>query len=193
VVAVFGAGQGLASPPTREDAAHRERFAADLRAAPAAESSAAGRAAALGRAYKAEPDPDVRRLVFDHIPAPPDPALDRFLADVLAADADAGIRGMAATALGTDGCLPALGKAAATDPVTEFRVGCVAGKGTARRAATFAIAELAARHTRRNRSRLRMPRSLGLGESVYVYLAGQQEAEEVHLLVHAGLVDAQQD
>jgi HEAT repeat protein len=91
----------------------------------------------------------VRRVVFEYIPTPPDAAIDRFLADVLIGDADAGIRSLAAKALGTHGteeCLPALAKAAATDEVTEVRMGCIVGKGTARRAATFAIAQLAARH-----------------------------------------------
>jgi HEAT repeat protein len=91
----------------------------------------------------------VRRVVFEHIPTPPDAAIDRFLADVLSGDADAGIRSLAAKALGTHGtdqCLAALAKAAATDEVTEVRMGCIVGKGTARRAATFAIAQLAARH-----------------------------------------------
>src|SRR5260370_14153054 len=33
----------------------------------------------------------------------------------------------------------------------------------------------------------------GLGVSVHVFLTGEQETEEAHLLVHAGLVDAQHD
>ena len=146
---VLAVGRILAGPPLREEGERREKLTADLKAALAAEATAAGKAAALSRAYKAESNPDVRRVVFEHIPTPPDAAIDRFLADVLIGDADAGIRSLAAKALGTHGtdqCLPALAKAAATDKVTELRVSCVAGKGTARRAATFAIAELAARH-----------------------------------------------
>jgi HEAT repeat protein len=146
---VLAVGRILAGPPLREEGERREKLTADLKAALAAEATAAGKAAALSRAYKAESNPDVRRVVFEHIPTPPDAAIDRFLADVLIGDADAGIRSLAAKALGTHGtdqCLPALAKAAATDKVTELRVSCVAGKGTARRAATFAIAALAARH-----------------------------------------------
>jgi HEAT repeat protein len=146
---VPAAGPIWGGPPLREEGERREKLTADLKAALAAEATAAGKAAALGRAYKAEPSPDVRRVVFEHIPTPADPAIDRFLTDVLTGDADAGIRSLAATALGTHGtdqCLPALAKAAATDKVTELRVGCMAGRGTARRAATFAIAELAARN-----------------------------------------------
>jgi HEAT repeat protein len=136
-------------PPFREEAERREKLTATLKAALVAETTAAGKAAALRRAYQAESSPDVRRVVFEYIPTPPDATIDRFLTDVLSDDADAGIRSLAAKALGTHGtdrCLPALAKAAATDKETEVRRGCMAGKGTARRPATFAIAELAARY-----------------------------------------------
>jgi HEAT repeat protein len=146
---VLAAGRIGAGPPLREEGERRGKLVEDLKAALAVEATAADKAAALRRAYKAEPSPDVRRVVFEYVPTPPDAAIDRFLADVLTGDADAGIRSLAAKALGTHGtdrCLPALAKAAADDVETEVRVGCIAGKGTARRAATFAIAQLAARH-----------------------------------------------
>jgi HEAT repeat protein len=150
-IVVFAGPAGRGGPPLREYGERREKLAADLKAAFAAEATPAGKAAALRRAYQAEPNPDVRRVVFEHIPTGADAAIDRFLTDVLTADADAGIRSLAATALGahgTDQCLPALARAAASDPATEVRMGCIVGRGTARRAATFAIAELAARHKR---------------------------------------------
>ena len=59
-------------PPLREEGERREKFTANLKAALAAEATAAGKAAALRRAYKAEPSPDVRRVVFEHVPTPPD-------------------------------------------------------------------------------------------------------------------------
>jgi HEAT repeat protein len=136
-------------PPLREEGERREKLTADLKAALAAEATAAGKAAALSRAYQAESSPDVRRVVFDYIPTQADTAIDHFLIDVLTGDADAGIRSLAAKSLGahgTDQCLPALAKAAATDKETDLRMGCIASRGTARRTATFAIAELAARH-----------------------------------------------
>jgi HEAT repeat protein len=136
-------------PPLREQGERREKLAADLKAALTAETTAAGKAAVLSRAYKAEPSPEVRRVVFEYIPTQANAAIDRFLIDVLTGDADAGLRSLAAKALGTHGtdqCLPALAQAAATDKVTELRLGDIAGKGTARRAATFAIAELAVRY-----------------------------------------------
>jgi HEAT repeat protein len=138
-----------AGPPLREEGERREKLTTDLKAALAAEDTAAGKAAALRRAYKAEASPNVRRVVFEHIPAQPDAALDGFLIDVLTGDPDAGIRSLAAKELGahgTDQCLPALAKAAATDKETQIQAGDIAGKSTARRTATFAIAELAARH-----------------------------------------------
>jgi HEAT repeat protein len=143
------AGPLWGGPPSREEGERREKLTADLKAALAAEATAAGKAGALSRAYKAEPSPDVRRVVFEYIPKQPDAAIDRFVIDVLTGDADAGIRSLAAKALGTSGtdqCLPALVLAAATDKVSELRMGCIGGQGMARRAATFAIAELAARH-----------------------------------------------
>ena len=146
---VLAVGTIWGGPPTREEGERREKLVADLKAGLVAAATAAGKAAVLSRAYKAESSPDVRRIVFEHIPTPPDAAIDRFLADVLFGDADAGLRSLAAKALGTHGtdqCLPALAKAAATDKVTEWRMGCIVGEGTARRSATFAIAELAARH-----------------------------------------------
>jgi HEAT repeat protein len=146
---VLAIGRTWGGPPLREEGERREKLTANLKAALAAEATVAGKTAALSRAYKAESSPDVRRVVFEHIPTPPDAAIDRFLADALTNDVDAGIRSLAAKALGTHGtdqCLPALAKAAATDQMSDVKVGCMIGRGTARRAATFAIAELAARH-----------------------------------------------
>ena len=54
-----------------------------------------------------------------------------------------------ATALGhwgSDKCLPSLAECAANDRTTDMEIGCILGRSSARRAATFAIAELAARH-----------------------------------------------
>lgn len=149
VLYVLAVGRGWGGPPLREEGERREKLTANLKAAFAAEATAAGKAAVLTRTWKAEPSPNVRRVVFDSIPTQPDAAFDAFLTDVMTGDADAGLRSLAAKALGahgTDQCLPALVKAAATDKVTEFQMGCMVGKGTARRTATFAIAELAARY-----------------------------------------------
>jgi HEAT repeat protein len=145
----LAAGPVWGGPPTREEGERRQALVTHLKAVVAGESSVGEKADALSRAYKAEPNPDIRRVIFEYIPTPPDAATDRFLADALAKDADAGIRSLAAKALGTHGtdqCLPALAKAAATDQITDAQVGCMVGRGTARRAATFAVADLAARY-----------------------------------------------
>jgi HEAT repeat protein len=149
VLFLLTVGQLCGGPPTREEGERREKLTATLKTALAAEATPAGKAAVLARAYKAESNPDVRRVIFEQIPTRPDAAIDRFLSDVLTGDPDAGIRILAARALGlhgTDLCLPALAKAAATDRETEIRMGCMVGKSTARRAATFALAELAAHY-----------------------------------------------
>ncbi|HEV3237426.1 MAG TPA: HEAT repeat domain-containing protein, partial [Gemmataceae bacterium] len=148
VLGVLAAGSAWGGPPLREEGDRREKLTADLKKAVASETTAAGKVAVLARAVKAEPSPNVRRVVFDTILVQPGPELDAFLTDVMTGDADAGIRSLAATALGKHGtqkCLPALAKAAATDLTTEFQLGCMVGKSSARRNATFAIAELAAR------------------------------------------------
>jgi len=151
VLSVLAVGFARGGPPTREQGERRLKLAAELKAVLAGDTTPADKVAALARAYRAEPDPDIRRVVFDSLPDQPDGTLDAFLTDVLTGDADSGIRSLAAKALGsrgTDKCLPALVKAAAADKMTEFQMGCVVGKGTARRAATFAVAELAARYPR---------------------------------------------
>src|SRR4051812_17419190 len=102
-LSVLAVGLARGGPPLREEGEQREKLVATLKAALAAEATAAGKAAALGRAYKAASSPDVRLVVFEHLPKPPDPAIDRFLTDVLTGDPDAGIRSLAATALGTHG------------------------------------------------------------------------------------------
>ena len=121
IVVAVGPLQG--GPPLREEGERREQIIADLKATLAVEATATGKADALRQAYKGEPSPDVRRVVFEQIPTPPDTAIDNFLIDVLVGDEDAGLRSLAATALGTHGtaeCLTALAKAAATDKVTTI-------------------------------------------------------------------------
>src|SRR5262245_55944306 len=72
---VLAVGQIWGGPPTREEGERRLKLTADLKAALAAETTAAGKAAALSRAYKAEPNPDIRRVIFEQAPTPPDAAI----------------------------------------------------------------------------------------------------------------------
>ena len=145
VIAISHAWGG---PPLREEGERRKKLALELKKSLAAEATAGGKFAALERAMKAEPSPNVRRVVVESVPPLPGPELDAFLTNVLTGDADAGIRSLAATALGRSGsekCLTALALAAAADRTTDIQRGCMVGQSSARRAATFAIAELAAR------------------------------------------------
>jgi HEAT repeat protein len=135
-------------PPLREESERREKLVEELKKSLAAEATAAGKFAVLERALKAEPTPNVRRVVVVSVPPLPSPELDAFLTNVLTGDADAGILSLSATALGRSGsekCLTALAHAAATDRTTDIQRGCMVGQSSARRAATFAIAELAGR------------------------------------------------
>src|SRR5688572_1886494 len=137
-------------PVTREEG-QRQPQAIDL---PAKEVAASGRPtanfAATARASQHEPGVQTRRRILEiaaRVPA--EAEREALLTNLLAADPDAGLRSEAATTLGRHGserALAALARCAAEDRATEIRVGDVGGRGTARRAATFAIAELAARH-----------------------------------------------
>jgi hypothetical protein len=72
---------------TREEGDRREKLIGDLKKALASETTAAGKVAAVARAVKDEPSPNVRRVVFEAIPVQPGPELDAFLTDVMTGDA----------------------------------------------------------------------------------------------------------
>ena len=79
------------------------------------------------------------------------PDLEKFLTNLLSSEEDAGLRSQAATALGHTGsekCLATLAQVAGNDRTTRIEIGCIGGLSSARRAATFAIAELANRFPR---------------------------------------------
>lgn len=97
----------------------------------------------------AEKDPNFRRKVLALAAEVKGPAQEAFFLSVLTTDEDAGIRSLAATTLGQTGsekCLSALAKAAASDRTTMMMIGDIGGRSSARRSATFALAELAERH-----------------------------------------------
>jgi HEAT repeat protein len=78
----------------------------------------------------------------------PGPDLEQILTNLLPLEEDAGIRSLAVTTLGLTGsekCLTTLARVAANDRTTAIVVGDIGGQSSARRAATFAIAQLAAR------------------------------------------------
>jgi len=137
-----------AGPPTREEAERQARVVEQLNKSLAAEATAPGKLTILTRLMAREPSEAVRRVALQAGAKLPDPELDTFFTGVLAGDADAGVRSEAAKSLGRLGsekCLPALAAAAATDRTTAILLGDIGGQSSARRSATFAIAELAAR------------------------------------------------
>jgi HEAT repeat protein len=115
----------------------------------AAESNDAAKFAIIARVMKEEHEVDLRQHALELATRTPGADLDAFLTALLGSEPDAGLRGRAATALGhlgSEKCLAALADCAAKDRTTDLQVGCMTGRSSARRAATFAVAELAARH-----------------------------------------------
>lgn len=138
----------LAKPIPREEFQRQVRVFEQLTKALAAETTNARKITHIARVMKDERNVDFRRRILDTATQFPGSDLDRFLTDLLTTEEDAGLRSQAATALGRLGsekCLPQLIEAARNDRTTAMWVGDILGRSSARRAATFAIAELSAR------------------------------------------------
>ena len=145
-VACASAPGGL---PTAQQVAQQKAAIDRLTAAVAAAGDDAGKLAAFEAAAR-EPSVEVRRRVLDLAATalPREGDREAFFRSVLGKDRDAGIRAHAAAALGrvgTPASLPALVLAAGSDPETQREVGCIVSRGTARRDAMFALADLAER------------------------------------------------
>lgn len=137
-----------AGPITQEEAQRQAQVLQGLEKALAAETTAAGKFAHLARAMKEEPAVDVRRRMLETALRIPGPEREAFLVNRLTTEQDAGLRSHAATMLGRLGSeksLAPLAEVAANDRTTSIQVGDIGGRSSARRAATFALAELAAR------------------------------------------------
>jgi HEAT repeat protein len=137
-----------AGPPTREEVERQKRILAELKDSVSVETAVAARLLLISGAMRDAKDPNLRRHIMELATDTLGPAMEAFLVGVLATDEDAGLRGQAATALGKTGserCLAALAKAAASDPTTSITFGDVGGRSSARRAARFALADLALR------------------------------------------------
>jgi HEAT repeat protein len=148
LLGLASAGMAMNGQPSREEALRQVQVVERLKGSLIAESTPAGRVALLKRTLEGESSVAIRRSILDAATRVPGLELDAFLFDVLAGDTDAGIRSQAATALGRLGSengLPVLARTAAADPTTDMWHGCRRSRSSARRAATFAIAELAAR------------------------------------------------
>jgi HEAT repeat protein len=141
----------LAGPITREEALRQARVLEQLKKALGAETTDAAKFAHIARVMKDERNVNLRRRILDTAKQIPGTDLEKFLTNLLTSEEDAGLRSQAVTTLGRMGsekCLSTLAQVARNDRTTRIEIGDVGGMSNARRAATFAIAELAARFPR---------------------------------------------
>jgi HEAT repeat protein len=137
-----------AGPISAEEARRQTQVLEQLREALSAETTDAGKLTHIADVMKDERDVNLRRRLLEAALQIPGADLERFLTDLLTREEDAGLRSQAAAALGHIGsekCLSTLTRVAGKDRTTAQLIGDVVGQSSARRAATFAIAELAAR------------------------------------------------
>ncbi|HEX3313951.1 MAG TPA: HEAT repeat domain-containing protein [Gemmataceae bacterium] len=142
------AAPSFAQPITGEEFQRQTKVLDRLKKALAAETTDGAKFAHIERAMKGEDDANFRHRILAIAVRIPGPELEKFLTDLLIRDDDAGLRIEAARTLGRTGsekCLTALAEAARNDRTTHILFGDLIGQSSARRAATFAIAELAAR------------------------------------------------
>ncbi len=151
VASLLLASVALAGPVNISPEEHdrQARVLEQLKKAVVAETGDAAKLAIIARMMKEEKAVDLRGQALELATQTPGADLDAFLTALLDNEPDAGLRGRAATALGhlgSEKCLAALAECAANDRTTDVEIGCMMGRSSARRAATFAVAELAARH-----------------------------------------------
>jgi HEAT repeat protein len=148
LLGVVMAGQSSAGPISREEALRQSQVLEQLKKMLGEETTDASKFAHIVRAMKDERAVNLRLRILDVATQIPGTELEKFLTDLLTNDGDAGVRSRAATKLGLVGsqeCLATLAQAAKNDRTTSVQVGDIGGQSSARRPATFAIAELVAR------------------------------------------------
>ena len=151
LLGIATAGLSLAGQITAKEAQRQARVFDQLKKALAAETTDGAKFTHVARVMKDEPDVNLRRRILDTAIQIPGPELEMFLTNLLTSEEDAGLRSQAATTLGLIGsekCLTTLAQVAKNDRTTRLQIGDIAGRSSARRAATFAIAELAGRFPR---------------------------------------------
>ena len=139
----------LAGPITGPEFKRQTEVLEQLKKSVAAAKDDADKFAIIAGVMSAEKDANFRRKVLSIAAEIKGPEQESFYLSILTTDEDAGIRSLAATTLGMTGSeksLAALAKAAASDRTTMMILGDIGGRSSARRSATFALAELAARH-----------------------------------------------
>ena len=148
LLGIATAGLSLAGQITAKEAQRQARVFDQLKKALAAETTDGAKFTHVARVMKDEPDVNLRRRILDTAIQIPGPELEKFLTNLLTSEEDAGLRSQAATTLGRMGsekCLTTLAQVAKNDRTTRMQIHDIAGQSSARRAATFAIAELVAR------------------------------------------------
>jgi HEAT repeat protein len=139
---------GFGKPPSREEFERQQQVLARLREVAASDASEDDKSAVFRRVIAAETDPNLRRQVLSIAVSLGAPSREGLLLAVLAEESDAGVRGEAARLLGKHGSeqsLTLLAQTAASDRTSNVRVGDIQSESSARRAATFALAELGQR------------------------------------------------
>ncbi len=142
------AGSSLAGPISAEEAKRQNQVLEQLKKSLGEETTDAAKFTVIARVMKDEPSVDVRRRILGIATQIPGSDLEKFLLRLLSDEEDAGLRSQAATTLGLVGsekCLAPLAHTAGNDPTTSVQIGDIGGQSSARRSATFAIAELALR------------------------------------------------
>lgn len=138
----------FAKPVTGEEAERQNVVIERLKGSIEAATTDVAKIAAVTQVLNRETDVDLRRRILEIATTIAGPASEMLLTTVLTTEEDAGLRIQAATALGRTGSEKSLGvlaRVAATDRTTKIVMGCIQGESSARRAATFAIADLAER------------------------------------------------
>ncbi|MEX2287218.1 MAG: HEAT repeat domain-containing protein [Planctomycetaceae bacterium] len=139
----------FAKPPSREESDRQSQVLKQLKESVAGATTDAGKLAAITQVLTDESDVDLRRRIVDiATTAIHGRILEEFLIARPTTEKDAGLRSQAATALGQTGsedCLAVLAKVAAYDQITSNQIGDIRIRSSARRAAIFALAQLAER------------------------------------------------
>jgi HEAT repeat protein len=137
------------APLSRDEFERQQQVLARLREVVETDASDGDKSATLRRVVSAETDPNLRRHALKIAIRLGSEGREAFLLSVLATDSDAGVRSEAAKLLGEHGseqALTLLGQTAASDRTSQVQIGDIYVESSARRAATFALAELAQRH-----------------------------------------------
>jgi HEAT repeat protein len=148
LLGIVTAALSSAGPITAEEGRRQTQVLEQLRKALGAETTDAGKLTQIASVMKDERDVNLRRRLLEMALQIPGADLEPFLTNLVTREEDAGLRSQAATALGLRGsekCLTTLARVAAKDRTTAIVIGDIGSQSSARRAATFALAELAAR------------------------------------------------